>query len=46
MCTFFMEFNMKKYLDLLYKLALKAYKNADIPVSAILIKNDEIVATG
>ena len=46
MCTFFMEFNMKKYLDLLYKLALKAYKNDDIPVSAILIKNDKIVATG
>ena len=37
---------MKKYLDLLYKLALKAYKNDDIPVSAILIKNDKIVATG
>lgn len=37
---------MEKYLKLLYKLALKAYNNADIPVSAILIKNDKIIATG
>ena len=46
MCTFFMEFNMEKYFDLLYKLALKAFKNGDIPVAAILIKNDKIMASG
>ena len=37
---------MEQYFELLYKLALKAFKNGDIPVAAILIKNDEIVATG
>ena len=46
MCTFFMEFNMEQYFELLYKLALKAFRNGDIPVAAILIKNDKIVATG
>lgn len=37
---------MEKYFDLLYKLALKAFKNGDIPVAAILIKNDIIMASG
>ena len=37
---------MEQYFELLYKLALKAYKNGDIPVSAVLIKNGKIVATG
>lgn len=37
---------MEKYFDLLYKLALKAFKNGDIPVAAILIKNDKIMASG
>ena len=37
---------MEQYFELLYKLALKAFRNGDIPVAAILIKNDKIVATG
>lgn len=37
---------MEQYFELLYKLALKAYKNGDIPVSAVLIKNGKIVARG
>lgn len=37
---------MEKKLDILFKMALKAYKNGDIPVSAIIVKNDKIVAVG
>ena len=37
---------MNQYFELLYKMALKASKNGDIPVSAILVKNDKIIATG
>ena len=37
---------MEQYFELLYKLALKAYKNGDIPVSAVLIKNGKIIAKG
>lgn len=37
---------MEQYFELLYKLALKAFRNGDIPVAAILIKNDKIVSTG
>lgn len=37
---------MEKYIQLLYKLARKAAKNGDVPVSAIILKNDRIIATG
>lgn len=37
---------MEKYIQLLYKLARKAAKNGDVPVSAIILKNDKIIATG
>ncbi len=37
---------MEKYIQLLYKLAQKAAKNGDVPVSAIILKNDKIIATG
>ena len=37
---------MNQYFELLYKMALRASKNGDIPVSAILIKNNKIIATG
>lgn len=37
---------MEKYIQLLYKLARKAARNGDVPVSAIILKNDEIIATG
>ena len=34
----------KEYYDILYKLALKAYKKNEMPVSAILVKNNKIIA--
>ena len=37
---------MEKYIQLLYKLARKAARNGDLPVSAIILKNDRIIATG
>ena len=37
---------MEKYIKLLYKLARKAARNGDVPVSAIILKNDRIIATG
>ncbi|MBQ3021581.1 MAG: nucleoside deaminase [Bacilli bacterium] len=35
---------MKKIEDILYKLALKAYKKGEIPVSALIVKNNKIIA--
>lgn len=35
---------MEKYIDQLLNLALKASKNHDIPVGAIIIKNDKILS--
>ena len=35
---------MKKYIELLRKLNFKAKKNGDIPVSAIIIKNNIIIS--
>lgn len=37
---------MEKYIQLLYKLARKAARNGDVPVSAIILKKDRIIATG
>ena len=37
---------MEKYIQLLYKLAKKAARNGDVPVSAIILKDDKIIATG
>ena len=37
---------MEKYIQLLYKLARKAARNGDVPISAIILKNDRIIATG
>ena len=37
---------MEKYIQLLYKLARKAARNGDVPVSAIILKNDKIIDTG
>ena len=34
----------KEYYDILYRLALKAYKKNEMPVSAILIRNNKIIA--
>ena len=34
----------EKYLELLYKLAYKAYKKNEVPVSAILVKDKKIIA--
>lgn len=34
----------EKYKKLLYKLAYKAYKKNEVPVSAILVKNNKIIS--
>ena len=37
---------MNRYVDILLELANKAYSNEDIPVGAIVVKNDEIIGKG
>lgn len=37
---------MEKYVDLLYDLAFKSYECEDVPVGAIILKNDKILSTG
>ena len=38
--------NYDSYLKLLYKLALKSYKNKDVPVGAIVIYDNKIIGIG
>lgn len=35
---------MEKYFEIAYKEALKAYKKGEIPVGAVIVKNNEIIA--
>ena len=35
---------MEKYMKIAYKEALKAYKKGDVPVGAVIIKNNKVVA--
>ena len=46
MCTFFVgELIMNlKYMDLAFKEAKKAFQQNEVPIGAILVKNDEIIA--
>lgn len=37
---------MEKYIDLLMKLVKKAYKNNEVPVGCIIIRNKKVVVTG
>ena len=37
---------MDKYIDILFELASEAESNDDIPVGAIIVKNDEIIGRG
>ena len=37
---------MKKYVDKIMKLAKKAYNNDDIPVGAIVVKDNKIIGSG
>jgi len=37
---------MDKYIDRIIELAKQAYDNDDIPVGAIIVKNDEIIGYG
>ena len=37
---------MKKYIDKIIELAKIAYENDDIPVGAIIVKNNEIIGEG
>ena len=36
----------KEYLNRIYDLAEESYNNDEIPVGAIIVRNDEIIATG
>lgn len=45
MCTFLLGDDMKeKYFDLLITLARKAAKHNEVPISAIIVKNDKLIA--
>ena len=35
----------KKYFDIVYKKALKAYQLNEVPIGAVIVKNDKIIAT-
>lgn len=35
---------MEKYMKIAYKEALKAYKKGDVPVGAVIIKNNKVIA--
>lgn len=35
---------MKKYMEIAIKEAKKAYKNGDVPVGAVIIKNNKVIA--
>ena len=37
---------MKRYVDKIIELAKKAYDNDDIPVGAIVVKNNQIIGSG
>ena len=39
-----MEQKHQKYMDLAYQEAIKAFKKDEVPVGAILVKNDRIIA--
>lgn len=47
MCIFFFGDNMnKKYMDLAFKYAEKAFELNEVPVGAVIVKNDEIISFG
>ena len=37
---------MEKYMEIAIKQAEKAYKNGDVPVGAVIVKNNKIIAKG
>ena len=47
MCTFYFVVNYmnKEYFDRVYQLAEEAYNNDEVPVGAIIVKNNEIIAS-
>jgi len=36
----------KKYMEAAYKEAVKAYKNDEVPVGAVIVKDNKIISTG
>ena len=36
----------KKFLDLAYKEALKAYEKGEVPVGAVIVKDDKVISKG
>ena len=47
MCTFFYGGYMNyKFLDLAFKYANKAYKNNEVPIGAVIVKDDNVIGYG
>ena len=45
MCAFLLfGDNMEEYMKLAMKEATKAYKNGDVPVGAVIVKNNKVIA--
>ncbi len=45
MCTFFVgDYMDLKYMEVAFQEAMKAYKHAEVPVGAVIVKNDKIIA--
>ena len=36
----------KKYMEAAYKEAVKAYENDEVPVGAVIVKDNKIISTG
>lgn len=37
---------MNKYIDLALKEAMKAYKKGEVPIGAVIVKNDKVISKG
>ena len=47
MCTFFYGgFMNRKFLDLAFKYAEKAYKNNEVPIGAVIVKDNKVIGYG
>jgi len=47
MCTFFYGgFMNRKFLDLAFKYAGKAYKNNEVPIGAVIVKDNKVIGYG
>lgn len=47
MCTFCLEESMdKKFLELAFTYAEKAYYSEEVPIGAVIVRNDEVISYG